>query len=85
MNKFFSTAITSGVALAGLAGAILATAGPIEARPMSCTAKFNGCSQRCAAAAEDKATGCRASNVLATGSTTTAPADAAAGGASWQT
>lgn len=51
MNMFFSKHITSGVAVACLAGAFLAAAGPADARPMSCTAKFNGCSQRCAAAA----------------------------------
>jgi hypothetical protein len=51
MNTFFSKSIMSGVTLGGLAVALLAGAGPAEARPMSCLAKYQGCNQRCAAAA----------------------------------
>jgi hypothetical protein len=51
MTKFFSSSLVPTVALAGLAGAFLTAAEPAEARQRSCRAKYNGCSQRCAAAA----------------------------------
>lgn len=48
MNTFFSKLITSSIALAGLAGALLASAEPAEARKMnSCQIKHSYCSERC--------------------------------------
>jgi hypothetical protein len=51
MSKFFSISVLPSIALAGLAGAFLSAAEPAEARSISCSAKYQGCNRRCAAAA----------------------------------
>jgi hypothetical protein len=48
MRKIVSTSILSVGALAGLLGALLVSAEPVEAKPAACLQKYRMCDRRCA-------------------------------------
>jgi hypothetical protein len=53
MSNYLSKSILSGLALAGLGVALLAGAGPAEARKTACQVKYSACNSRCMGAYND--------------------------------